>query len=210
MRPIRLVVIEDDPEVRTLLRQYLDGQPELICVMMADSVRAFLTALPGVPAPQVLLLDLNLPEISGLEALPLLKTHLPEVEVLLHTVFEDPDQIYQALCLGASGYVLKNTPLAQIKSAIVGVASGQAPLSRTVARRILGHFKLPPRPATDLLTAYERHVLEGIVGGLSETEIAREYHQSVETVQAQVKHIFGKLRRSGCARPMPPALRWQA
>ena len=167
MYPIRPAIIQDDAEIRGLLLQYLRTQPELACVIVAGSVKAFLQELPNSVPPQVLLLDLGLPDIGGLEALPLLLARVPGLEVIIHTVFEDVDTIYQALCLGATGYVLKNTPLAQIKGAILEVMHGGAPLSRAVARRVLTHFKPRPSAQPDLLTA--RHVinlatLAGILG----------------------------------------------
>ncbi len=197
MYPVRLAIIEDDAEIRSLLLQYLRNQPELACVIVAGSVKAFLAELPNSVPPQVLLLDLGLPDIGGLEALPLLLARVPGLEVIIHTVFEDVDTIYQALCLGATGYVLKNTPLAQIKGAVLEVMHGGAPLSRAVARRVLTHFKPRPSAQADLLTARERQALEGIVDGLTDKQIAQRLDLSAETVRTHVKHVYRKLQASG-------------
>jgi DNA-binding NarL/FixJ family response regulator len=157
-------------------------------------VRAFLKELPLAVPPQVLILDVGLPDISGLEALPQLTSRLPDTEIVMYTVFEDPDTIYQALCLGAGGYVLKNTPLPQIKSALIEVASGGAPLSRSVARRVLAHFKPRPSAQPDLLTPRERQVLTGIVDGLTDKQVAIRLALSPETVRTHVKSIYRKLQ----------------
>jgi len=197
MYPIRLAIIEDDPEVRTLLHQYLRAQPELACDIVAGSVKAFLKELAMAVPPQVLLLDLGLPDIGGLEALPLLLARLLGLEVIIHTVFDDTDSIYRALCLGASGYVLKNTPVAQIKGAVLEVMQGGAPLSRAVARRVLTHFKPHPRVQADLLSPRERQVLEGVVDGLTDKQIAQRLDITTDTIRTHVKHVYRKLQVGG-------------
>ena len=120
--------------MRELLSGYLCRQPEMKCVMVAGSVEEALAELPDLVAlPQVLLLDIGLPGMSGLDALPIFRARLPDTEILMQTVFEDPDRIYLALCRGAGGYVLKNTPLPEVKAAILEVMRGGAPMSRSVA-----------------------------------------------------------------------------
>lgn len=197
MNPIRLALVEDDPEVRELLCGYLCRQPELSCVLVADSVEAFLRELPDLAAaPQVVLLDIHLPGMSGLDALPLIKQRLPEADVLMQTVFDDADRIYRALCAGASGYVLKNTPLADIKAAVLEVVSGGAPMSRAVARKVLAHFKPSPAMQSDLLSERERDVVQAIVDGLGDKQVAARLDLSVETVRTYVKRIYRKLQVS--------------
>lgn len=194
MNPIRLALVEDDPQVREMLHEYLRGQPEFACVLIAESVEAFLAELPDlVQAPQVILLDIHLPGMSGLDALPLIKQRLPEVDVLMQTVFDDADRIYRALCAGASGYLLKNTPLAEIKAAVLDVARGGAPMSRAVARKVLAHFKPNPTVQPDLLTEREREVVQGIVDGLGDKQVAARLELSPETVRTYVKRIYKKL-----------------
>ena len=153
MTPLRLSIIEDGPTVRALLQGYLCSQLEFSCVLVASSVEDFLRQLPDLAAsPQLVLLDIGLPGLSGIEALPLLRRHLPEADFVMQTVFDDADRIYQALCAGATGYLLKSTPPAEIKAALLDGAIGGAPMSRAVARKVLGYFKptptapsLPPR-----------------------------------------------------------------
>jgi len=195
MNPIPLALIEDDPQVRRLLTDYLCAQPELHCVAVAESVEAFLVELPDLAVlPRVLLLDVALPGLSGLEALPLLRQRLPDTDIVMQTVFDDADRIYQALCLGASGYVLKNTPLAELKAAVLEVARGGAPMSRSVARKVLAHFKPTPLVQTDLLSGRERDVLQGMVDGLTDKQVAARLSLSPETVRTHVKNIYKKLQ----------------
>ncbi len=196
MFPIRVGVIEDDPEIRPLLEQYLGSQPELTCVLAARSVPAFIDALPR-PDPQVVLLDVGLPGISGPDALPRLVARLPDTGFLLYTVFEDPDLIYRALCRGASGYILKSTPLQQIKQAIIDVVHGRTRLSCPVARRILAHFQSGANSPADPLTSAERQLLEGIVGGLTDQHLTRRVERGAEPSPFLTRSVLRKLRLPG-------------
>lgn len=194
MNRIRLALVEDDPEVRELLHGYLCQQPELDCVLVAESAEDFLDQLTDVrQPPQVVLLDIHLPGMSGLDALPHIRQRLPETDVLMQTVFDDADRIYRALCAGASGYVLKNTPLPEIKAAVLEVTRGGAPMSRAVARKVLAHFKPTPTVRPDLLTARERDVVQGLVDGLGDKQVAARLGLSAETVRSYVKRIYKKL-----------------
>lgn len=206
--PIRLALIEDDPRVRELLRSYLCRQPELDCVLVAGSVEAALAELPDLVAlPQVLLLDIGLPGMSGLDALPIFRARLPDTEILMQTVFEDPDRIYLALCRGAGGYVLKNTPLPEVKAAILEVMNGGAPMSRSVARKVLAHFKPTPSTQADLLSERERSVLEGLVDGLTEKQVAARLVLSPQTIHGYVKQVYRKLEINSRAELMKRASR---
>jgi len=194
MNAIRLAIIEDDPEVRQLLQQYLCRQEEFECVIVADSAEAFLRELAVALPPQAILLDLGLPGMSGIELLPLLRHKLPEAEIVIQTAFDDPDRIYQALCGGASGYVLKNTQLPQIKAALLEVMRGGAFFSRSVARRVLQHFKPTPATQPTLLSEREHTVLRGIVDGLADKQIAARLELAVPTVRTHVRNIYRKLQ----------------
>ena len=194
MTSIRLAIVEDDPDIRALTHHYLRQQSDIACVIVADSVEDLLAQLADALPPQVILLDIGLPGLNGIEALPLITARLPGVEILMHTVFEDPDHIYNALCRGASGYVLKTTPLPQLKEAIVDVMQGGAPMSRAVARKVLAHFKPTPSSQPTLLTEREKTVLEALVTGRSDKQIAALYDLSPASVRTYVKRIYKKLQ----------------
>lgn len=191
--PIRLAVVEDDADIREFVHHYMRYQPEINCVIVADSVEDLLHQLPDALPPQVILLDINLPGLSGLEALPVLARQLPDTEILMHTIFEDPENIYEALCRGASGYVLKNTPLDQLKAAIIEVLAGGAPMSRAVARRVLAHFKPTPSRQPEVLSEREKEILEALVDGRSDKQIAARLELSIDTVRTYIKRIYKKL-----------------
>ena len=193
MSSIRLAIVEDDPDIRGLVYRFMRRQPDIACVIVADSVEDFLRQLPDALPPQVILLDIGLPGINGVEALPVITARLPGVEILMHTIFEDPDHIYNALCRGATGYVLKNTPLPQIKDAVVDVMQGGAPMSRAVARRVLHHFKPTPTSQPAILSEREKAILEALVQGRSDKQMAVLFDLMPETVRTYVKRIYKKL-----------------
>lgn len=196
MPAIRLALLEGDPEVRELLHGYLCRQPELTCEVVAASVEHLLAALPALPQPpQVLLLDANLLGDSGL---PQLKQLLPHTAMVLQTVFDDADRIFQALCQGASGYVLKNTSLAEIKATVHVVARGGALMNRAVARKALAHL----RASSTKLAPFEQAVVQAIVEGLPAGQVAARLGSSPEAVQASNRRVYEKLAAS-----TPPARR---
>ncbi|RAK63228.1 response regulator transcription factor [Hymenobacter edaphi] len=197
MEKIRLALVEDDPEVRALLHAYLCQQPELDCVIVAGSAEDFLQQLTEVRVgPQVVLLDVQLPGLSGIEALPLIRQRLPEADVLMQTVFDDADTIFQALRQGATGYVLKSAALTEYKAAVLDVARGGAPMSPAVARKVLAHFKPLPQTQPGLLTEREQAVVQGIVDGLGDKQVAHRLGLSAETVRTYVKRVYKKLQVS--------------
>lgn len=197
---LRLGLVEDDPELRRFYADYLNQQPELECVLLADSAESCFAQLADLlHPPHVVLLDIGLPGRSGLDALPRLKHLLPATEVVMHTVYDDADRIYQALCQGASGYVLKQQPLPELKAAVLEVACGGAPMSRAVARKVLAHFKPTPSVQPALLSEREQQVLQGLVDGLSDKQVAARLGLAPTTVRTFVRHIYRKLHVSSRA-----------
>src|SRR5207253_11466285 len=116
---IHLGIVEDDPFIRFSFHTYLAQQEEFEVVQVADSVESFLALPKEGQVPDVLLLDINLPGISGIEGLSLIKEKYPALEILMITVFTDPEHIFEAICAGATGYLVKNTPLPQLKESIL-------------------------------------------------------------------------------------------
>jgi DNA-binding NarL/FixJ family response regulator len=194
MKNISIALVEDDVEVCLGLQEYLLQQTEFGNVLACGSIDELVEQLRDYVIPQVLLLDINLPTISGTEALPMLKRKFPEMEVIMLTVFDDTEHIYQALCAGATGYLAKATPLPQVKEAILEVARGGAPMSRGVARKVLSHFRPTPTTQPTLLTPREQQVLQGIIDGLGDKQIALRMDIADHTVRTHVKHIYRKLQ----------------
>jgi len=194
MNPIRVALVEDDEVIRTITFEYLSRQPELQAVICANSAEDFLAQLADAILPQVILLDVGLPGMSGLEAIPKILTKAPEANIIIQTILDDTDVIYQALSLGAIGYVLKSTLLAGLKEAILEVMQGGTPFSRSVSRKVLAHFKPTPQLQPNLLSPREKQVLSALVDGLTAKQAASRLGVGLESVQTYIKGIYTKLQ----------------
>lgn len=190
MALITLAIVEDDGVLVKVLRAYFAQQPDIRLVLVAHSAEDLLEQLEVALPPRVLLLDIGLPGLSGTDVLPLLKDKYPALEVIMLTVHEQVEHVYQALCCGATGYLTKGTPLDQFAPAVREVARGGAPMSRAVSRKVLAHFR-PTHAA--LLTPREQQVLQGIVDGLSDKQISTRLDLSTLTVRTHVKHVYRKM-----------------
>lgn len=159
--------------------------------------------------PDVVLTDIDMPGVNGLQGLDLLKQKHPEAKVLILTVFDDNDKVLNAICLGANGYILKSSSPEKIAESISEVLEGGAPLTPSVAGKILKHFpKTIASPATtDLLSVKEKEVLNLLVKGYSYKMIAGELNKSIETVRVQLKTIYKKLQVKSNAEAIIKALK---
>ena len=189
--PVRVFVIEDALPVRQALQLLLDGSPGFACTGTAGSAEGALQAEPPAP-PDVVLVDVGLPGMSGVDALPHLHRRWPRAELLMLTVHEDEGRVFAALRAGATGYLLKTTPPAALLEAIREVHAGGAPMSASVARQVVRVFQRPD-PAAELLSARERAVLDALVDGKTYRQIGEELFISVNTVAFHVKQIYQKL-----------------
>jgi DNA-binding NarL/FixJ family response regulator len=205
--PIYIALIEDDRRLCEQLQAYFQQQPELKCLMAVDSVETFLEELDVSMPPQVLLLDIGLPGISGLQALPMLTKRLPETDILMHTVFDDSDRLYEALRMGAAGYLVKSSSLAAYKDAILEVVNGGAPISRAIARKVLAYFKPTPSLAPNLLSEREREILEKLVAGMGEKQIVDATGLAPTTIHTHIKKIYRKLQVSSRGELLSRAVR---
>ncbi|WP_198172509.1 response regulator [Hymenobacter ginkgonis] len=192
--PIQLAIIEDQPIVRKVLSTYFCEQPEFICGLVTSSVEELLAALAnGAAPPRLVLSDINLPGgRSGIAGIALIREQVPQADVVLLTIYQEPELVFQALCAGAVGYLLKTTPLPGIKQALLDVLSGGAPMSPAVARHVVRYFR-PAEPQT-ALTAREQQVVEGIEQGLSYKQIAEHLGVSLNTVRAHIRAVYEKLQ----------------
>ena len=194
-KPIRIAVVEDDKMVREVLEILLSGSPGFSCVAAYGNGEDALTGLPEV-SPDVVLMDINLPGINGIECIIRLKElGLPMLFIML-TIFEDADAIFQSLSAGASGYLLKQTPPAKLLEAIQDVYQGGSPMSREIARKVIQSFQHPAANyvTENILTKREEEILTCLVKGLLYKEIASLLFIGVETVRTHIRHIYEKLQ----------------
>jgi len=191
---ISVVIVEDNEDLREGLSQLIQGTPGYQCVGAFGDCSRFLGGLDKL-RPSVVLMDIGLPGMSGIEGVRKLKARLPEVEVLMLTVFEDDEKIFDSLCAGASGYILKKTPPAKILEAIQELHEGGAPMTAKIARRVLRMFQPAAEAASPAaqLTNREQQILAGLVKGMSYKMISSVYSISIDTVRSHVRHIYGKL-----------------
>ena len=184
-----ITIIEDDATIREGYQYLINAADDCRVVSAYPSMEAALRKLEG-DKPDVILLDVELPGISGIDALPKIKKLLPDVYVIILTVYEQDALIFRALGNGASGYLTKNTPPEKIIAAIHEVMEGGGPMSAHIARMVIGSFQ---RSEDSPLTRRETEILEQLATGKSRRRIAEELFIDLETVKSHVKNIFAKL-----------------
>ncbi|HYE58188.1 MAG TPA: response regulator transcription factor [Rhodothermales bacterium] len=200
--PVRLALVEDHPDLRRHLVARLGFFDDVEVVTEAGSAEALLAALAALPEarhPQVVLMDIGLPGRSGIEATAEVRVRYPHVDVLMLTVFEDPEHLLAAVQAGASGYLLKDVSTSEIVDAVHELVRGGAPMTPVMARRILQHIRQAagsPGPCEAdpvALSKREYDVLQHIVDDASYDEIAEALFVSPHTIRSHVKNIFRKL-----------------
>ncbi|MBI4548078.1 MAG: response regulator transcription factor [Ignavibacteriae bacterium] len=205
---ITVGIVEDDDEIREGIQRYLNSQANFECSLASYSVEDFMESLNHTEPPDVILMDIGLPGMSGIDGTKLIKGKYPEANIIMLTIYHDPDKIFESLCAGASGYLLKNTPLSQIKEAIELLYSGGAPMSPQIARKVIDYFQgLRPTKPESTLTDKEREVVVGLVDGLSYKMIADRMNVSIETIRFHIKNIYQKLHVHSKAEVITKSLR---
>jgi len=203
---IRVLIVEDQRVLREGLAYLIDGTPGHCCVGSFGSVEEVLANLPQA---DVALMDIGLPGLSGLEGIRLLKERQPALHLLALTVYDDDERIFQALCAGASGYLLKRTPPARLLEALKDVMTGGAAMSPEVASRVLNLFRdhKPPEKADYGLTPHELRLLKFLGEGHSYKSVAAELGNSVNTVSFHMRSIYSKLQVHSKSAAVAKALR---
>jgi DNA-binding NarL/FixJ family response regulator len=190
-----LAIIEDQISYRESLYDYLNEQPEFSCVLMADSIEDFLANLYRAPhLPTLILCDIGLPGVTGIEGLPQLLQQLPHAQVLMLSVYTDAQRVFAALCAGAVGYLVKSTPLPHLRDNLFQAAAGGSPISPSVARHIVRFFQPTSKLIKEPLTPREKEVLKNIEAGLSHKLIAERLFISLDTVRNHIRQIYRKLQ----------------
>jgi len=205
---IRVAIIEDLLEVREGLAMLINGTSGFECT---GRFRTMEEALAGVEAsrPAVILTDIGLPGMNGIEGTRILSARYPDVPILALSVYGDDENVFAAICAGASGYLLKNTPPARLLQALTEVVAGGAPMSPEIARRVITLFRdfRPPERASYRLTPQETELLRLMVDGHHYKTAAREMGISTHTVSFHLKHIYQKLQVHSKSEAVAKALR---
>jgi DNA-binding NarL/FixJ family response regulator len=190
----RVLVVEDDRAAREGLQALIDGTPGFSCVAACGSVEEALRVHPR-EAPDVILLDVELPGIPGSEGVRPLREKFDPAPVVMLTVFEQPERVFESICNGASGYLLKKTPPAKLLESIAEVRNGGAPMSPEIARQVVRLFQhiAPPVEVESHLTPQETRLVALLAEGYSYQGAADRMHVSVNTVRNYIRFIYDKL-----------------
>jgi DNA-binding NarL/FixJ family response regulator len=196
--PITVSIVEDHEQTRRSIEALLCKSPGVRCLETYPTAEA---ALMGVPlrTPDVLLVDIRLPRMSGIECVARLKEQLPDLQILMLTTYEERELIFESLRAGASGYILKKSLARELMQAVEQVHAGGAPMSMPIARKLVGFFQQQPSVAggvagdTERLTPREQEILTLLARGYQYKEIADRAAVSLETVRTHCKHIYDKL-----------------
>jgi len=205
---LRIAIVEDHREIREGLAQLINATPGYRCTAVYGSMEEALEKLPK-NLPDLLLSDIGLPGMDGISGVRILKERHPELLILMLTVYDDNERIFDALCAGASGYLLKKTPWVKLIELLKEAADGGSPMSPEVARRVIDLFReiKPPKEAEYDLTPHEVRLLRMLVEGHSYKTAAAELHVSVNTIKFHLRHIYNKLQVHTKSEAVAKALR---
>lgn len=205
---LRVAIIEDRDEIRLSLSSLIDEAAGFRCVAAWSTMEQALREI-GAPLPDVVLSDLGLPGIDGIEGIKLLRERYPNLTVLVLTVFGDDRRIFDALCAGATGYLLKNTPRKKLLEGLREAVDGGAPMSPQIARRVIALFRdiRPPAQADHDLTPHEIRVLKLLADGHNYKSAAVEIGSSYSTINYHLQQIYRKLQVHGKSEAVAKALR---
>lgn len=192
--PIQVALVEDDEEIRANLTHWIGGNRSFHLLRSYADAETALADLPRL-RPDMVLMDINLPGIDGVECVRRLKARMPAVQFMMLTVYEDSNRVFRSLMAGASGYLLKGTPPDKLLAAIREVCAGGAPMTPEIARRVVQHFQKVPDPAAQLprLTPRERDVLDQLAKGYLYKEIEDNLGISTGTLRGYIVTVYDKL-----------------
>lgn len=187
---IKISIIEDDKDIRESLAVLLNGTPEFECISTYVTCEAAIDKIE-TDQPDVILMDINLPGMTGIEGTKIIKKKLPDTEVIMLTISDDENDVFNALCAGACGYLKKNTPPIKLLEAIKEAVNGGAPMSMEVARLVVGSFRRETQ--ANVLTVRETEILKNLCDGSSYKKIAAELFIDLNTVKFHIRNIYRKL-----------------
>ena len=188
---IKISIVEDDKEIRESLAILIEGTDGFSCISHYGSVELALEKIEQ-DAPNVILMDINLPGMSGIEGVKLIKENMPDCEIIMQTISENDKDVFDSLCAGACGFLKKNTPPAKLLDAITEAVNGGAPMNMDIARLVVNSFK-PEQSKNNPLTDREKEVLRNLCEGKSYKMIAGDLFVDINTVKFHIRNIYRKL-----------------
>lgn len=201
---IKVALIEDDQDIRSLMTILIDGSPGFSCRLAFEDCESAIPVLEKHP-PDLILMDIDLPKMSGIEGVAILKKKAPDLNIVMLTVHEDTDTVFDALCAGAVGYLVKGLPPVQLLQAIEEAYQGGAPMSPAIARKVINSFHR--KSTSDPLSNREREVLKMLCEGENYKTIAESLYISSNTVKSHIKNIYAKLHVHTRAEAVSKALK---
>src|SRR6266496_3188890 len=205
---IKVAIVEDRREIRDGLAMLISGTEGFECTGTYRSMEDALARIGG-SFPDIVLCDIGLPGMSGIEGIRILKERYPDLLLLMLTVYDDDERIFDALCAGACGYLLKRTPPARLLEYLKDAVSGGAPISPEIARRVVALFReIRPPDRTDYqLTPHEERILKLLVEGHNYTTAAAKLKVSLNTIKTHMRHVYEKLQVHSKSEAVAKALR---
>ena len=191
---IKVAIVEDNNTLRNSLESLFNRTEGMRCVASLNNLLNVVSEI-GSSQPDIVLMDIGLPNISGIEGVRTVKSNFPRIQVMMFTVFDDDEKIFDAIRAGASGYLLKKTPPEEIIQAIRDLYQGGAPMTASIARRVIQSFQAAPSTIVQdyQLTVRENEILYSLVDGLSYKKIADKYCVSISTIRTHICNIYNKL-----------------
>jgi DNA-binding NarL/FixJ family response regulator len=190
----KIAIVEDNKVIRESLMEFIHADPECRCVCACATAEEALKIIPK-HEPEIVLMDIQLPNMSGIDCLAQLKQILPSIHIIMVTVYEDTERIFKALRMGACGYLLKRCTPEELLTAIREVRQGGAPMSREIARKVIFSFQEPVKAAAEVedLSPRELEILELLAGGFANKAIADRLGLTDGTVRWHLRHVYHKL-----------------
>ncbi|MDP4150816.1 MAG: response regulator transcription factor [Bacteroidota bacterium] len=191
---IKVGIVEDNSTLRNSLENLFNRTDGMKCVVSLNNLMNVVSEV-GKALPDVVLMDIGLPNISGIEGVRTVKSNFPKIQAMMFTVFDDDEKIFDAIRAGASGYLLKRTPPEEIVQAIRDLYHGGAPMTASIARKVIQSFQGAPSTVVEdyRLTVRENEILYSLVDGLSYKKIADKYCVSISTIRTHICNIYNKL-----------------
>jgi DNA-binding NarL/FixJ family response regulator len=196
-KPFNVALVEDQPKTRQSWSKLINDFPDFSCVCACASAEEALRVIPPL-RPEIILMDIFLPRMSGIECTARLKEALPDTQIIILTAMDDQGLVFMALEAGADGYLLKRTKPSELRSALLNVASGGVPMTSKIARRVIASFRRKEKKADEAvrLTTREEQILVQLSQGFTNKQIADSLGVTIDTVCSHLKHVFSKLHVS--------------